>query len=191
MKGLFSTNQKLKIFFLLFTVAEGLFLNSILTIQIVAGLLGFIYLSNVVFNLITIANNLSLKKRIIHTFTPFSILCPLTKSNTDRLTELTEYISKIEDAKDRLQVILLVKEKDTETLGKIEEQLFPKFFKGVVVPSEFKSRSKAVSYGLSYATHDQAVIYDPYFYNLNQNLFIRIFAIRSVNPFFLFTNLPV
>ncbi len=63
--------------------------------------------------------------------------------------------------KDKLQVLLLLEEDDTESLSKLSQVNLPSIFEVIVIPhSAPKTKPKALNYGLQYVKSEYAVIYD-------------------------------
>lgn len=90
----------------------------------------------------------------------YTIFCPLYKE-WEVLPQFVTAISRLNYPKNKLQVMLLLEEDDTETIEHARAFRLPKNFEIVVVPnSKPKTKPKAMNYGLKYATGDFITIYD-------------------------------
>ena len=90
----------------------------------------------------------------------YSILCPLYKEWAV-LPQFVKAMSALDYPKDKLQVMLLIEEDDTESQEKIAAMNLPYYFDVVVVPdSKPKTKPKALNYGISRVTGEYVVIYD-------------------------------
>jgi len=120
----FLREQKI-IFGLLFVILlEFFFINPLLTLQVFVGVLSLIYFIDVFFNLFLILKSLHFSHEITYeaeeiaaideTQLPvYSILCPLYKE-AHVIPFFLKSISKLDYPKDKLDVILLLEEDDTE-----------------------------------------------------------------------------
>lgn len=90
----------------------------------------------------------------------YSILCPLYKEWAV-LPQFVKAMSALDYPKDKLQVMLLIEEDDTESQEKIAAMNLPYYFDVVIVPdSKPKTKPKALNYGISRVTGEYVVIYD-------------------------------
>lgn len=90
----------------------------------------------------------------------YTILCPLYKE-WEVLPQFTEAMKELDYPKDKLQVMLLLEEKDPETIRMAKSMNLPKYFDIVVVPDSLpKTKPKACNYGLLKAKGEYIVIYD-------------------------------
>lgn len=90
----------------------------------------------------------------------YSILCPLYKESRI-LPFFIEAIGKLDWPKDKLDVILLLEENDTETIEVSKKMNLPSYIRTVVVPHSMpKTKPKACNYGLGVAKGEYLVIYD-------------------------------
>jgi glycosyltransferase XagB len=90
----------------------------------------------------------------------YSILCPLYKEWAV-LPQFVKSMSALDYPKDKLQVMLLIEEDDTESQEKIATMNLPYYFDVVIVPdSQPKTKPKALNYGISKVTGEYIVIYD-------------------------------
>lgn len=90
----------------------------------------------------------------------YTIFCPLYKE-WNVVPQFIQAMSKLDYPKNKLQVMLLLEEDDSETITKVSDFNLPPYIEVVVVPdSQPKTKPKALNYGLRYAKGDYAVIYD-------------------------------
>jgi glycosyltransferase XagB len=90
----------------------------------------------------------------------YTILCPLYKEWAV-LPQFVKSMSALDYPKDKLQVMLLIEEDDTESQEKIAAMNLPYYFDVVIVPdSQPKTKPKALNYGLSKVRGEFIVIYD-------------------------------
>ncbi len=90
----------------------------------------------------------------------YSILCPLYKE-AEVVEDFIASISKIDYPHDKLQVILILEESDTETQDKIKEISLPEYFVIVIVPQSMpQTKPKACNYALKFVKGEYVVIYD-------------------------------
>ncbi len=167
----FHLYQKLAAALLLFYIASGLFLNWLLTLQIIIGALSLIYFIDALFSLFLITKSLhscpelnftkeELDNIDQNTLPIYSILCPLYKEAAV-VPNFIKAISKLDWPKNKLDVQLLLEEDDLETINKVKGLTLPDFIKTTIVPlSQPKTKPKACNYGLAKARGDLIVIYD-------------------------------
>lgn len=90
----------------------------------------------------------------------YSILCPLYKESRI-LPFFIAAIDKLDWPKDKLDVILLLEESDTETIESARSMNLPSYIRTIVVPHSMpKTKPKACNYGLGVAKGEYLVIYD-------------------------------
>ena len=90
----------------------------------------------------------------------YTVLCPLYKE-WQVMPQFIKAMSGLDYPKDKLQVMLLLEEDDTNTIDKVKEFLVPNFFKGAIVPHSMpKTKPKALNYGMQFATGEYVVVYD-------------------------------
>lgn len=90
----------------------------------------------------------------------YTVLCPLYKE-WQVLPQFTKAMSQLDYPKDKLQVMLLIEEDDTESIEKLGQMKLPSYFDVVIVPNSFpKTKPKACNYGLLHAKGEYTVIYD-------------------------------
>ena len=135
------------------------------------GILSAIYFLDVVFHLFLIVKSLGSESDIkfekdeILTLNDqelpvYTILCPQYKESKV-ITRFLAAIEKISWPKEKLDVILLLEQDDTETLEEVSRQNLPSYIRTVIVPpSAPKTKPKACNFGLSLARGEYLVIYD-------------------------------
>jgi cellulose synthase/poly-beta-1,6-N-acetylglucosamine synthase-like glycosyltransferase/glycosyltransferase involved in cell wall biosynthesis/O-antigen/teichoic acid export membrane protein len=167
----FTKFQKAIIFGLISLIGIGLYLNLILTLQILVGALSAIYFLDVIFNLYLIIKSLSFPKEISSTeeeinslddkeLPVYTILCPLYKE-AQIIPQFVDAIDKLSWPKEKLDVILLLEEDDKDTIEKASRMNLPSFVRTLVVPHSIpKTKPKACNYGLAHAKGEYLVIYD-------------------------------
>ena len=90
----------------------------------------------------------------------YTVLCPLYKE-WQILPQFTKAMSALDYPKDKLQVMLLIEEDDTESIEKLSKMDLPSYFDTVIVPNSFpKTKPKACNYGLIHTKGEYTVIYD-------------------------------
>ncbi len=135
------------------------------------GLLSFVYLVDVFFNLFVIIKSLHIPPEISVTddelsildyqkLPIYTILCPLYKE-AHVLPQFISAMGKMDWPEDRLEVILLLEEDDEVTIKAAKKMKLPKSFRIVIVPDgKPKTKPKACNYGLGVAKGDYIVVYD-------------------------------
>lgn len=149
----------------------GLFIAPLKTIIFVTAVLSFVYFADTVFNLLLVLRSLKRPPELSfldeeldamrdEVLPVYSVLCPLYRE-AHVLPGFLEAIAKMEWPKEKLDVLLLLEENDTETIDAARSMNLPSFVRIVVVPhSEPKTKPKACNYGLSLARGEYVVIYD-------------------------------
>lgn len=167
----FTFTQKLAIFTLLAGAITGLVLNPLLALQVVVGVLSLIYFIDTIFNFFIVFKSLhkpqeiEISKNELHTLNAsslpvYTILCPLYKE-AHVIPSFLSAIGKLDWPKEKLDVLLLLEEDDTESIYKARKLNLPPYVRVIVVPdSQPKTKPKACNYGLSYAKGEYLVIYD-------------------------------
>jgi len=90
----------------------------------------------------------------------YTILCPLYKEGSV-LPQFVKAIENLDYPKEKMQVLLLLEENDSETIKRAQTIGLPFYFQIVVVPDSIpKTKPKACNYGLLYAMGTYTVIYD-------------------------------
>lgn len=163
--------QLLFIIWLVSLLVICLVLNWQLTLTILVGLMTILYFTDLLFNAYLVYRSFSGQREITipHTeiashaddFWPkYTIFCPLYKE-WQVLPQFIRAMSQLDYPKNKLQVMLLLEEDDTESVEHISSMKLPSFFTVKVIPhSKPKTKPKALNFGLKYATGEYAVIYD-------------------------------
>lgn len=90
----------------------------------------------------------------------YSVLVPLFKEAAV-IHNLKQALLKLEYPKNKLQILLIVEEKDLATSRTIDEEAFPQYFHKIVVPFSFpQTKAKACNYALQFATGEFITIFD-------------------------------
>jgi glycosyltransferase XagB len=90
----------------------------------------------------------------------YTILCPLYKE-WFITPQFLASLESIDYPSEKLEVILLLEEKDARTIRTVEKLLLPENYKKVIVPdSEPRTKSRALNCGLKHATGEYLVVYD-------------------------------
>ncbi len=92
----------------------------------------------------------------------YTILCPLYKE-WQVLPQFITAMDRLDYPKNKLQVLLLLEEDDTETIKQIKkfEKNLPSFFEIIIVPHSYpKTKPKACNYGAKFTKGEYVVIYD-------------------------------
>nr|BBH89291.1 hypothetical protein KTC_40420 [Thermosporothrix sp. COM3] len=90
----------------------------------------------------------------------YTVLCPLYREATV-VPQLLRALKQLDYPEDKLQILLLTEEDDTQTRSVIRAQALPPHFHLVTVPpGEPRTKPRACNYGLMYATGSYIVIYD-------------------------------
>ena len=142
------------------------------TILLTIALITFLYFADMFFNLYVIIKGFleeqKLKKQfkkdseiiLFRKWPKYTIFCPLYKE-WEVLSQFVASIQALDYPKDRLQVLLLLEEEDTETIEKVKSFNLPYYFETIVVPHSLpKTKPKACNYGLQFAKGTYSVIYD-------------------------------
>lgn len=165
------TNQAIGVALILAVTGFLLFFYPLGTAQVIIGILSLIYFIDVFFNLFIVmrsAQNVSEVKFDIselntideNTLPTYSILCPFYKESAV-LPQFIGAISKLSWPKNKLDVLLLLEEDDTDTIRKVETMDLPSFVRAVVVPNSIpKTKPKACNFGLGLARGEYIVVYD-------------------------------
>jgi len=166
-----NTKQLFIIFVLIGMLAAGVILNWHMTLIMFVASLTVVYFIDFLFNFFLIYRSFSKAPEIVVTNTDvsdvkgrdwpmYTIFCPLYKE-WQVLPQFVTAMSKLEYPKEKLQVMLLLEEDDTETIANAKAFNLPKYFEIVVVPHSLpKTKPKASNYGLLKAKGEYVVIYD-------------------------------
>lgn len=90
----------------------------------------------------------------------YTILCPLYHE-TEVLTQFVQAMQRLDYPVDKLQILILTEENDTETRDAIRALDLPAYFTLLTVPAGMpQTKPRACNYGLLHATGEYIVIYD-------------------------------
>lgn len=90
----------------------------------------------------------------------YTILIPLYRE-AEVLGKLVAGLCELDYPADKLEIMLLLEENDTETIAAADALALPPHFRKVVVPESYpKTKPKACNWGLELASSDLLVIYD-------------------------------
>jgi cellulose synthase/poly-beta-1,6-N-acetylglucosamine synthase-like glycosyltransferase len=167
----FTKGQKLFLVLMAVALIIGFAINFLLTLQLMVAGLSLFYFFDGVFNFYIIYK--SLQNDTTLSFNPaqlatlrdeelpiYTILCPLYRE-AKVLPSFVRAITALDWPKDRLDVLILLEEDDTETITAAKNANLPSYFKPIIVPqSQPKTKPKACNYGLTKAKGDYLVIYD-------------------------------
>jgi cellulose synthase/poly-beta-1,6-N-acetylglucosamine synthase-like glycosyltransferase len=167
----FTSKQIFLLCLILSVLVVGFFWNAFNTAVFLVGFLSTVYFIDVLFNLALVFKSLhfppefkvaskdltSLDEKNLPIYT---ILCPLYKE-AHILPHFLDSIEKLDYPKDKLDVILLLEEDDTETIDSASDLNIPFYVRTLIVPdSQPKTKPKACNFGLAHARGEYLVIYD-------------------------------
>lgn len=90
----------------------------------------------------------------------YTVLIPLYHEATV-VPYLTKAMLRVDYPKNKLQILILVEEDDTETIAALKIAKLPPYFETTIVPnSKVKTKANALNWGLSMATGELITIYD-------------------------------
>lgn len=148
-----------------------LFLNWHLVITVTIAVFSIIYFIDMLFNLFLIyrsfskAPEITISKEELKTIKNkdlpiYTIFCPLYKE-WNVVPQFINAINRLDYPKNKLQVLLLLEEDDTETITRVSDFKLPSSFEIVIVPdTQPKTKPKALNYGMRFAKGEYVVIYD-------------------------------
>lgn len=163
--------QKIILTLLALFILSGLLINWHVTLVGIVTLLTVVYFLDLLFNLFLIIRSYAkapkakvsneqlaaIKDENLPTYT---IFCPLYRE-WDVLPQFISAMNRLDYPKNKLQVMLLLEEDDTQTIEKLNSFAIPQYFDVVIVPHSLpKTKPKALNYGLQKATGEYVVIYD-------------------------------
>ncbi len=167
----FLRSQIIFFFLCICSLLLSMYLFPLRTVQVLITFISVVYFIDVLFNLYLIIRSLRNDPEIQidekdadlipdENLPLYSILCPLYKE-ADILPQFLDAIKKLEWPKNKLEVLLLLEEDDTETIDEVHGMKLPAFVRPVIVPlSQPKTKPKACNYGLNIAKGEYIVIYD-------------------------------
>lgn len=151
------------------SIVVAYFINWHLSLIVTIACLTILYFSDLLFNLYLIYRSFSKPAEIKiknsdiqerENWPMYTILCPLYKEWVV-IPQFIDSMKKLAYPSNKLQIMLLLEEDDTESVTKIREYSLPSNFSVVVIPhSKPKTKPKACNYGLLQATGEYVVIYD-------------------------------
>lgn len=170
----FQTFSKFQIFLLisLIILFSAAFYRS--PLETIRGILSFIivlYFIDTVFNFYLIVKSIrepmeitfsdkELNKIDDSSLPVYSILCPLYKE-ADLIPQFLDAISKLNWPKQKLDVMLLLEDDDTDTINQVNKMVLPYYVRVLRVPHSLpKTKPKACNYGLTYAKGKYLVVFD-------------------------------
>ncbi len=133
--------------------------------------LTLLYFSDLLFNLFLIYRSFNQSPEIVvgeaefqeipdSAWPTYTVFCPLYKE-WEVLPQFVTAMSKLDYPKDKLTVMLLLEEDDTQTIEYARAMNLPTYFEIVVVPHSMpKTKPKACNYGLTKTQSEYCVIYD-------------------------------
>lgn len=167
----FAPWQKYAMIIAIVILAGSFFFYPFRTAIVAMAILTTVYFIDVFFNLFLVVKSLhnppeinfsdeSIKAIDDKSLPIYSILCPLYKESRI-LPFFIEAIGKLDWPKEKLDVILLLEESDTETIEVSKSMNLPSYIRTVIVPHSMpKTKPKACNYGLGMAKGEYLVIYD-------------------------------
>lgn len=166
-----NTKQKVFIFTFLFLLLISFVINWHGTLVVFIALLTFLYFADLLFNFFLISRSFTKSPEIRvsqeeidvvpdSAWPTYTIFCPLYKE-WNVVPQFVSAIDKIDYPKDKMQVMLLLEEDDTETIENVKKYDLPSHFVINVVPhSKPKTKPKALNYGMLSASGEYIVVYD-------------------------------
>lgn len=166
-----TTKQKRIILGMILLFIAGMLINWHLTAVVTIAVLTTLYFIDLLFNLFLIYRSFTKNPEIKITdreidvipeyaWPMYTVFCPLYKE-WEVIPQFTQAMSQLDYPKDKLQVMLLLEEDDTESIEEVSKMTLPDYFETVVVPHSLpKTKPKALNYGLTKATGEYVVIYD-------------------------------
>jgi cellulose synthase/poly-beta-1,6-N-acetylglucosamine synthase-like glycosyltransferase len=166
----FTSKQKIiVILVILFVALSFVILGFRITATWLVGSLSILYFLDMLFNLYLVTSSMkdsseykvsSAMIKIDRDWPTYTIFCPLYKEIAV-LPQFVKAMSELDYPKDKLNIMLLLEEDDTETIGAAKSMNLDSQFNIVVVPHSLpKTKPKATNYGLILSKSEYAVIYD-------------------------------
>lgn len=149
----------------------GLNAHWVLTVSIVVGMLSLFYFADLLFNLFLVSRSFIKRREISISgkeiqsvpepeWPKYTVFCPLYREHTV-VQQFVNAMRQLDYPKDKLQIMLLLEENDSETVSHISNYNLPEYFDVVIVPDCLpKTKPKALNYGLQFASGEYVVIYD-------------------------------
>lgn len=162
--------QKIVIFLIVVGFILGLVLNWHATIVAFVAALTILYFVDLLFNFFLIYRSFSKSPEVkisthelqaVEDNLPmYTVLCPLYKE-WKVIPQFVKAMSSLDYPKEKLQVMLLLEEDDTQTIEEVARMALPAYFDTVVIPHSMpKTKPKALNYGIKFAKGEYVVIYD-------------------------------
>jgi cellulose synthase/poly-beta-1,6-N-acetylglucosamine synthase-like glycosyltransferase len=144
------TNYQLTLFIIVASISVGYFIFNLLKQGIMA-----YGLKNHVFK------NDNLPKNLPRNWPTYTILVPLYKE-ANVMDELVKNLHNLDYPKDKLQIMILLEENDSEAIEKAQSMKFPSSaFETLIVPkAPIQTKPRACNYGLLTARGEYCVIFD-------------------------------
>lgn len=167
----FSGLQIVVLLLLLEIIGFGFLFNWHLTIVILISVLTFIYFADLLFNLFLVYRSFTkpaeikvekseIEFQMEREWPKYTVFCPLYKEYKV-LSQFIDAMKALDYPKEKLQIMLLLEDDDTETIEKVSQYKLPSTFDVVIVPDSLpKTKPKALNYGLKFAKGEYSVIYD-------------------------------
>lgn len=164
-------HQKIIFLGILAILGAAFLLNWHLTLIVLFSTMTVIYFTDFIFNAFIIYRSFSTSPEIQisaqeignvpENFWPtYTIFCPLYKE-WQVVPQFVKAMEQLDYPKDKLQILFLLEENDSETIEKVTAAKLPPQFEVAIVPhSNPKTKPKAMNFGLQYASGEYLVIYD-------------------------------
>lgn len=170
-----------------------LLVNAHAMLVILVGVISLLYFLDLLFNLYLIYRSFAHRREITisaeqlaaaesREWPAYTIFCPLYKE-WEVLPQFVQAMGQLDYPADRLQIMLLLEEDDSETIDAARSMQLPKNVEIVVVPHSLpKTKPKACNYGLLKASGEYIVIYDAEDVPEPQQLKKAVLAFESADP---------
>lgn len=167
----FMQKQKVGILLLLGLITYSLLWDPIKAVGGIIAVLTVIYFIDSVFTLYLVKKNLNFPAELQFSdeelasindadLPIYTILAPLYKE-FEVLPDFIENVKKLNYPHEKLDVMLLLEENDTETIALAEKLNLPSYIRTIIVPHSYpKTKPKACNYGLWHSKGEYVVIYD-------------------------------
>ncbi len=152
-------------------IATGLILGLYTALVIAITFISILYFADLLFNFLLIFRSFHKPPEIEVTkeelsiindlqLPTYSIFCPLYKE-WRVLPQFVRALSNLDYPKEKLDILLLLEEDDTQTIETAKSLNLPPYFRTIIVPHSLpKTKPKALNYGLAHAYGEYTVIYD-------------------------------
>lgn len=170
----FKTLSKKQIYITIILAAMGVFgliMNWQFALLGAIILLTFMYFVDSISNLVLVFRSLKTRREITFTneklaalkdeqLPEYTIFCPLYHEWAV-LPQFISAIEKLDYPKEKLQVMLLLEEDDSQTIANARAKNLPKYFEITVVPHSMpKTKPKAMNFGLRHIRGEYIAVYD-------------------------------